>query len=93
MDLKIGQIVISKAGRDKGKVFVVLGLSCEKDGEFAFLVDGGERSVAKPKKKKYKHIQPTLTLDVNLAEMIAQKANLKDSDFKAAIKNFEAKKI
>ena len=55
VDLKIGQIVISKAGRDKGERFVVIGL----DGEFALLADGKGRSLAGPKRKKRKHIQHT----------------------------------
>ena len=53
MDLQIGQIVISKAGRDKGMTFVVTAL----DGEYAYLVDGRIRRLANPKRKKRKHIQ------------------------------------
>ena len=53
--MKIGQIVISKAGRDRGLVFVVV--ACE--GEYVFLADGRTRRLENPKRKKNKHLQPT----------------------------------
>ena len=48
----IGQVVKSKAGRDKGRIFIVI----EVDGEYAYLVDGDFRRLDKPKKKKVKHL-------------------------------------
>ena len=50
MEIGIGSVVISKAGRDKGDNFIVLSL----DGEFAMLANGDLRKVDKPKKKKLK---------------------------------------
>ena len=50
-----GQIVISKRGRDKGKAMVIIAV----DGEYVYLVDGRIRPLARPKKKKVKHIQLT----------------------------------
>ena len=52
--MELGQVVFSKKGRDKGKPFVVM----HTDGEYVFLTDGKLRPMAKPKKKKVKHIQP-----------------------------------
>jgi ribosomal protein L14E/L6E/L27E len=49
-----GRVVISRAGRDKGRLLAVLRV----DGEYAYLVDGKERTLAKPKKKKIKHVFP-----------------------------------
>lgn len=56
--MEAGSIVISKAGRDKGKRFVVVAI----ENEYAFLADGDLRKADKPKKKKLKHIQPTHTV-------------------------------
>ena len=56
--MKIGQIVVSKQGRDKGRVFVVLSV----EGEYVFLADGRLRPLGKPKKKKVMHVQPTNTV-------------------------------
>jgi ribosomal protein L14E/L6E/L27E len=53
--LQCGQVVKSKAGRDKDKIFVII----ELEGEYAYLVDGNLRRIEKPKHKKIKHIQPT----------------------------------
>lgn len=52
-----GTIVFSKAGRDKGKAMVVL----EAEENFLLLADGEGRTLARPKKKKLKHVQPTNT--------------------------------
>lgn len=54
-ELQYGQIVKSKAGRDKGKFFVII----DKENEYLYLVDGILRRIDNPKKKKIKHIQPT----------------------------------
>ena len=55
-DLDIGQIVKSKAGRDKGKFFVVF----EKiDAKYVLIVDGSLRRIDKPKKKQIKHLAKT----------------------------------
>jgi ribosomal protein L14E/L6E/L27E len=53
--MNVGQIVFSRCGRDKGCAMVVV--KCE--GEYVYLVDGRLRLLAKPKKKKIKHIQLT----------------------------------
>lgn len=51
----IGRIVISKAGRDKGKFMVVLGQS-----ERGYLLsEGKERPISRPKLKNEKHISFT----------------------------------
>ena len=49
-----GQFVISKAGHDKGNLYIV----AAQEGEFVFLCDGRTKTPEKPKKKKLKHIQP-----------------------------------
>jgi len=54
----IGQIVCSKAGRDKGYFMVVVE---EKEG-FVFVCDGKERPLERPKRKNIKHIAFTNTV-------------------------------
>jgi ribosomal protein L14E/L6E/L27E len=53
--MEIGTVVISKAGRDKGKNLVITGI----DSGFVFVADGKERKLASPKRKNIKHIQET----------------------------------
>lgn len=49
-----GSIVISKAGRDKGKVFI--SISKELINNYILIVDGNIRKIENPKKKKLKHV-------------------------------------
>lgn len=51
-----GQIVISLAGRDKNKYFVVLDVI---DNSYCHISDGRTRKVDSPKKKKIKHLRFT----------------------------------
>jgi len=52
-ELEIGQMVKSKAGRDKNRKFLVLDII---DENFVLLVDGDLRKISSPKMKKVKHI-------------------------------------
>ena len=58
MDIQKGSIVRAKAGRDKGKFFVVLST---QDG-YALIADGRRRRVEHPKRKKLIHLAPTKTV-------------------------------
>ena len=51
----VGNIVCSKAGRDKGKFMVIVGF---KD-EYPLVADGKERPINRPKLKNPKHLQKT----------------------------------
>ena len=50
----IGQFVTSKAGHDKGTLYVVVA----EEGDFVFLSDGRLKTCDAPKKKRRRHIQP-----------------------------------
>lgn len=52
-DIVIGQIVKSKAGRDKGRIFLVTNIL---DDKFVEIVDGDLRKIDSPKKKKIRHL-------------------------------------
>jgi len=51
MEIAKSSIVRSDAGRDKGKLFIVLAVQ----GEYLLLADGKSRKVESPKRKKRKH--------------------------------------
>jgi ribosomal protein L14E/L6E/L27E len=59
MLIKVGQIVKSKSGHDKGEYFVVTGFD---DKGRLLLADGKRRKIEKPKAKKEKHTAPTGTV-------------------------------
>ena len=50
---EIGMIARSKAGHDKGHVYIIV----ETDATSVYLVDGKIRTLDRPKKKKKKHVQ------------------------------------
>lgn len=49
-----GQLVTSKAGHDKGTLYVIVA----QEDDFVYLCDGRLKTPEKPKKKRLKHIQP-----------------------------------
>lgn len=53
MDITVGMLVYSKAGRDKKNLFLVL----EVENGYAYIADGEMRKAEKPKKKKLIHLQ------------------------------------
>ena len=58
MEAKIGMIVRSAAGHDRGNFLVITAV----EGDFAFIADGKERKLEKPKKKRLKHLKLTNTV-------------------------------
>ena len=53
-----GRLVRSKAGRDSGRTLAVLAV----DGQMLLLADGKLRTLARPKRKKRRHVAPTATV-------------------------------
>ena len=63
MELKRGQVVRSKAGRDQGSFMAVLGAEPQwAEPQWAVLADGKGRPLERPKRKNIRHISPTLTV-------------------------------
>ena len=65
-DLTIVDVVISTAGRDAGSLFYVL----EADETWLTLVNGKDRSIEKPKRKKRKHTTKVLRSETRVAEKL-----------------------
>ena len=65
-DLIISDVVMSTAGRDKGKLFYVIGT----DPVYLTLANGKDRTLEKPKLKKRKHIQKVLRSETRVAEKL-----------------------
>ena len=73
MDFVRGQLVRSKAGRDKTRTLAVLAV----DGQMLWLADGNLRKVGDPKRKKVKHVAPTTTVLAN--ELLKSDQSLSDA--------------
>ena len=80
-----GNVVFSKKGRDKGRVFVVL---LSLDADFVMIADGDTRKLDRPKKKRLKHLT---ACPAELPEILAlfAKHQLKDADIRKALKPYQ----
>ena len=79
----IGQFATSKAGHDKGQIYVITAA----EGEFVYLCDGRLKPVEKPKKKRIKHIQIiNATVPEVLRDRLINKETVSNEEIKYAIK-------
>ena len=79
--LEPGRVVRSKAGRDAGRIFVVLQTV---DDRHVAIADGDLRKVAAPKKKKHMHLIPKLECFPSLVEK-HQTGRLLDADVRKCL--------
>ena len=56
LPIEIGSIVVSLAGRDEGRRFIVIQ---EVDDDFVMVANGQLRTMDRLKKKRRKHLKPT----------------------------------
>ena len=83
-DYVIGQLVFSKSGRDKGRLFIVISI----EGEYLYLVDGKLRKIEKPKKKKKKHVQKVNHVSEIIKEKIQGEGKLNNMDVRKALDQY-----
>lgn len=89
MEYQIGQIVYSKDGHDKGEAMMIFSI----DGGYLYLVNGKTRKLAKPKRKKIIHVQPTHYVDVDMAEKLIRNEYILDADIRKALKSYQLKAV
>jgi len=84
-DIRVGSIVLSTQGRDKGNYFLVVNVS---DG-YVYLADGGMRRLAAAKKKNVKHVSNSgKSCDV-IAKKLLSNQKVFDSEVKSALRQFQ----
>ncbi len=81
-DIRIGDVVFSKAGRDKGNYFMVYSIV---DEEFILTVDGDKRKQAAPKKKRRKHVKATGTSLSSIAQKLSTGLHVFDAEIRKAL--------
>jgi large subunit ribosomal protein L14e len=78
----VGRIVVSRAGRDAGRKFVVVKVI---DDLYVEIADGDLRRVEKPKKKKIKHLDITdVTVEV-IAEKLRSNGRITNAEVRKAL--------
>ena len=84
MEIAISNIVRSDAGRDKGKLFIVL----ETEGEYLLLADGKSRKVENPKRKKRRHVLFVSAEKTRLSEKITGNEKFTNSELRRTLAAF-----
>ena len=82
MSVALGQIVVSRAGRDTGKKFVVVRVL---DLLFVEISDGDLRRMEKPKKKKIKHLEITCEKVESLEEKLKSNSKITNAEIRKAL--------
>ncbi|MCR2043509.1 KOW domain-containing RNA-binding protein [Anaerosalibacter massiliensis] len=87
-DITIGQVVKSRAGRDKGNIFLVLDII---DDEYVYIVDGDIRKLDNPKKKKVKHLIIYNTIMPELKEKVKNRTKINNAYIRKLLEPFNMK--
>lgn len=88
-DCHIGRVVISKAGRDAGELFVIIAILDEK---YVYISNGSQRTIEKPKKKKIKHLEYTEVIAEQISDTIISDKRLTNSEIKKFLGSHQANK-
>ena len=81
MEIAKSDIVRSDAGRDRGKLFVVLSV----EGEYLLLADGKGRRVEAPKRKKRRHVLFVAADESRLADKIKRSEKITNSELRRTL--------
>ena len=81
MEIAKSDIVRSDAGRDKGKLFIVLAV----EGEYLLLADGKSRKVESPKRKKRKHVLFVAADETRVSQKIINDEKLTNSELRRTL--------
>lgn len=86
MIVALGQIVVSRAGRDAGRKFVVVKVL---DPDFAEISDGDLHRVEKPKKKRRKHLNITGQKSESLEKKLKSGGKITNAEIRKALAALE----
>lgn len=89
MNLTLGQVVYSKAGRDKGKKFIVVDIL---DEAFVKISDGDLRRIENAKRKKIKHLQDTGEVILSISDKLEKKVRVSNSEIRKALSDIDEAK-
>ncbi len=83
--LQPGQIVRSKAGRDKNRFFIILMI---RDEDYVYISDGDLRKIEQPKLKKIKHLAKTNHIAKEIAGNLENDIDVSNASIRNALKQF-----
>lgn len=80
--IELGRIVMSQAGRDKGRFMIVVGII---DTNYVYVADGSLRKIENPKKKNIKHLKATKKRADLIAEKLIKKRKIKNTEIRETL--------
>ena len=90
LPIEIGSVVFSMAGRDRGRLFIVVE---ELDADFVMIANGDLRKMDHRKKKRRKHLKPTGSVVMPLRERIAKGEPIEDHEVRSWLTEEEEKLV
>ena len=88
--IEIGSVVRSLAGRDKGRLFIVIQ---ELDSDFVMVANGKLRGMDRLKKKRRKHLKPTGSVVQELRDRLVNSMAVEDHEIRSWLKKEEEKLV
>ncbi len=82
--VEIGRLALSTAGRDKGRIFMILDII---DEQYVYIVDGELRTKERPKKKKLKHLKLYPEVLPVIVEKLKEGKKVFDAEIRSAIRS------
>lgn len=80
--IMLGQVVRSTAGRDCGRLYMVVGFA---PPSFVLVADGRGRETARPKKKNVRHISVLKVVAEGVAAKVADGSKVSDREVRAVL--------
>lgn len=83
VNISIGQLVTSNAGRDQTNIYLVIGILQNKN---LLLVNGRDRKFKNPKQKNMRHVTVFKSIAQGVAEKLHSGMKVTDEEIRQAIK-------
>ncbi len=80
---EIGRVCMARSGRDAGRLFVIVGIL---DESYVLIADGVTRKLAKPKKKKIKHLDAKPLVLQSIKDKLEQDQKVFDAQLHSALR-------
>jgi hypothetical protein len=82
VNISIGQLVTSSAGRDLASVYLVTGI---KKNKYLLLANGRDRKYSNPKQKNIRHVNVRKAIAQGVAEKLHAGMKITDEEIRQAI--------
>jgi len=83
--VKLGEMVISRAGRDADRYFIVVSVLNDK---YIKIADGDLRKIEDPKLKNIKHVRSTGYINDELSIWLSEGKRVKNEDLRGIIDDY-----